>query len=206
MTKLTFKVEGSGFDALVNIAEGFGPAIKKEMATAVNKTAKFHVGQIAKEVTKHVALKQKEVKEVISVKKGSKSRPTAEVNLEKTSRFPLKRFGARQTKSGVTYRIEKGGKRKKIHNAFGPDIPRLGNNVFARKGKERLPIRKLFGVSAAGVYGKQNLKKVSKEQIEERLQYELNRRVRAVKVRLIRKNGRAKGLSTAQINQQISRL
>lgn len=207
MTKvLTMKVEGSGFDAIVNLANGFGPAIQKEMVIAVNRTAKFEKKQIAKRVSKEVAIKQKDAKKVIDVRKAQRGRPTAEVNLHKTNRLPLKRFGARQTKSGVSYRISKKGGRQKISNAFGPNIGRLGNHVFVRVSKKRKPIRKLYGVSVAGVYGKHNMIVASKKGLSERLEYELNRRVRAINVRLIRRNGRKKGLSTDAINQQIAAL
>lgn len=204
---LKLKVEGGGFDAVVNLSEGFGPAIKKESTIAVNKTAKFHKNQIAKEVTKHVRLKQKDVKQVIDVETARRSgAPTAIVLLNKTAKISLKRYGARQTKSGVTYRISRQGGRQKIQGAFGPKITKLGGHVYKRRGKARLPIQKLHGPSPAGVYNKQKLLPVSKKQLTERLEYEMNRRVRAIKVRLIRKNGRIKGLSTDQINQQISRL
>jgi len=202
---INMKIEGQGFDALVNIAEGFGPEISKEATIAVNRTAKFHKNQIAKEVTKHVKLKQKDVKEVIDVEKSrSRTRPMAKVIVNKTSRLSLKRFGARQTKSGVSYRISKSGKRGKIKDAFIVD--KLGGHVFRRKGKKRLPIQKLYGVSVAGVYNKQNLYPISEKLIAERLNYEMLRRVRAVNVRLIRRKGRANGLSTDQINQQLSKL
>lgn len=201
------KIEGGGFDSLVSLTEGFGPALQKEAAYAATNTVKFHKKQIAKSVTKHVALKQKDVKEVIDVERASRGRqPTASLTVNKTKRLSLKRFGARQTKSGVSYRISKTGKRGKIHDAFGPKIPRLGNHVFRRKGKGRLPIVKLYGASVAGVYGKQQLIKISKVQLEERLAYELNRRVRAVKIRLLRRQGRKDGLSKEQINQQIANL
>ena len=203
--KLGVRVEGNGFNAVKNVTDGFGPAMKKEMTTAVNKTSKFHKNEIARSISKKVAIKQKDVKKVIDVKKAT-IRPTATVTVNKTSRLSLKYFGARQTKSGVSYRIEKGGKRRKLRDAFGPSIPRLGGHVYRRTGSARLPIKKLHGPSPAGVYNKHGLLRVSKEQLEARLDYELNRRVRAVKVRLIRKRGRRKGLSTDQINQQLAAL
>ena len=203
--KLSVRVEGNGFDAIKNITDGFGPAMKKEMTTAVNKTSKFHKNEIARSISKKVAIKQKDVKKVIDVKKAT-IRPTATVTVNKTTRLSLKYFGARQTKSGVSYRIEN-GKRRKLRDAFGPSIPRLGNHVYRRAGSARLPLKKkLQGPSPAGVYNKHGLLRVSKEQLEARLDYELNRRVRAVKVRLIRKRGRIKGLSTDQINQQLAAL
>lgn len=60
--------------------------------------------------------------------------------------IPLRRFDARQTKAGVTFRPYVTGGRKLIPGAFGPNIPAIGRGVFKRRGKSRLPIKRLPGL------------------------------------------------------------
>ena len=55
--------------------------------------------------------------------------------------IPLKAFSARQTKRGVT--ASAWGKRELYDGAF--KVESLGGNVFTRKSKDRLPIKKLWG-------------------------------------------------------------
>jgi hypothetical protein len=75
----------------------------------------------------------------------------------RTGRLDLSYFKPIQTAVGVSIIIYKRRGITQIRSAFGPNIPRLGHNVFKRKGKARLPIRKLPGVSVASVYLRANL-------------------------------------------------
>jgi hypothetical protein len=67
--------------------------------------------------------------------------------------IPLKDYAARQTKKGVTARVSP-GKRKLIshrgNRAF--IVQKIGAHVFAREGKDRLPIKKLFGPSLPSTF------------------------------------------------------
>lgn len=66
-----------------------------------------------------------------------------EVTMAVDKRIPLRYFGAKQTKTGVNYKIEKAGPRKSIPGAFGPGVQRLGSNVFVRAySKQMGPFRK----------------------------------------------------------------
>lgn len=58
-------------------------------------------------------------------------------------------------KAGVTYKIERGGKRSFIPQAF--IIERFGSHVFKRRGKERLPIFRPMGPSPWGVFVKNKM-------------------------------------------------
>ncbi len=127
--------------------------VKKEKNIAAWKAARKGESAIAKEVTSELATKQKTVKQHIRKKRLSFG---ASVALKKSARIPLKDFGARQKKVGVSYRISKSEGRKTIPGAF--QGPRPGvmkaswkGNVFKRVGKARLPIVKLYGPSPWGV-------------------------------------------------------
>jgi hypothetical protein len=142
----------------------------KQIAGALNDTAKHEKTNISTLIREKVNIQKRDLDKHIFVTRASSRHLVATVSMQKTERLSLKYFGARQTKKGVTYRISKaatpagkGGRRRagpkeRIPDAFGPNIPRLGGNVYRRKrlgdGKTspRLPIVKLHGPSAWAVF------------------------------------------------------
>lgn len=148
----------------------------KQIAGALNDTAKHEKSNVSKLLREKVNIQKRDIDKHIFISRAYPKHLVATVHLEKTDRISLKYFQARQTKKGVTYRIAKaatpvgrGGKRssgpkERIPDAFGPNIPRLGGNVYRRKrlgdGKKapRLPIVKLHGPSAWGVFIRHNMR------------------------------------------------
>lgn len=161
----------------VAVIKALGNVVKnlpRELEIIASKTAKETESIIAKQVTEHHAVLQRDVKKQISRRKIGKT--GAEVALAKSKRIPLRDFSARETKSGVTYRIEKGGKRKKIKTAF--KLERLRGRVFRREDKERLPIIQLFGPSPWGVFKKHKLNVPSTKQIKKEMNEQASERLR----------------------------
>lgn len=126
--------------------------LEKAIARASRRVAKQGVTFISSEIRGKVNIKKSDLdRKVLSAKQRGKTGQT--ITLQATSRFPLKYFGATQTKKGVAYKIPSGkGKKKIALGAFGPNIPRLGGQVFRRAGTRRLPIVPLFGVSPWGTF------------------------------------------------------
>jgi hypothetical protein len=154
--------------------------LKRETATAINATARKTVNLLAKEIGKELATPQKEIKRKITVSdKAKPQKLAATVKQRPTSRLSLKRFSARQTSKGVSYKISKSDGRKTILGAFIP--PRLGNHVYRRRTDARLPIDKLEGPSPWGVTVKKRLDKlIAKRDVKPELIKQINRRIRAV--------------------------
>lgn len=122
--------------------------LRKELRIVSWKVSGKTKSLIAKEVTKELAVAQKVVRRHLKAKRVE---PTgALVRLEYQARIPLRDYKARQTKKGVSYKISKTKGRSKIASAF--IVNKLGNHVFVRSGKSRLPIRKLYGPSPWGVF------------------------------------------------------
>lgn len=168
--------------------------IPKVLAAAVNDTAKQEKVQVSKRIRDKVNIKKKDIDKHIHFSRASAANPACVLRLSKSTRLGLKYFGARQTAKGVTYKIDKGGGRKRLPHAFGPGIARLGGQVYERKvesGKRvaRLPIRKLQGPSPWGVFVKSGMLGPTKESIEANLRKNLDRRV---KFELLKKSGRIK--------------
>jgi len=163
--------------------------LPREMATAINATAKATQRQMAKEVTKELSVPQKVVASTLSQsRKASRSELKAAVRLSKTKRISLKEFGARQTKAGVSAKISKSKGRTTVPGGFqGPKVgamlARWRGNAFKRLAKTRLPIVKLQGPSPWGVFVKTGATKASVEFAQQELEKQVQRRIRAVMVR-----------------------
>lgn len=128
--------------------------LNKALVGAVNDTAMATKRQMASAIYDRIMIKKKDISPHIRVKRAHKSRPSATVSLSETHRLSLKRFGARQIKSGVSYKIERKGARQRIPGAFGPNIAALGGHVFRRVDATSRRIIKLRGPSPWGVYVK----------------------------------------------------
>ena len=200
--QLTIAVRGNGFNALRNLATDFRVDLAKETVIATRNTAKAHRREISKNVRQYVAMTNRADMRTVRVISGNRANTSASIHIALTERPSLKEFKARQTKKGVTYKIRKGGKRRLIESAF-LGKGGLNGHVYLRRTKARLPVFKIYGVSVAAVYGQNDLIALSTDQILARLDVEMQKRVRSIIVRTIRKQGRTEGLSTDQINARI---
>jgi len=103
----------------------------------------------------------------------------ATVRQSPTDRLPLRVFGAKQTKKGVSVRISKREGRKVINGAF--IIAKYNNNVYVRPGKSRATGGSRKGPSPWGVTVKNALDKVvAKRDVEPELLKQIDRRIRAI--------------------------
>lgn len=163
--------------------------LPRELATAVNATAKATKRQMAKEVTQELAVPQKVVVATLKeTRKATKAELKAAVRINKTGRISLKEFGARQNKKGVSYKISKSQGRKFVPGAFqGPKPGAISakwrGHAFKRVGKSRLPIVKLKGPSPFGVFVKRGATPKVVDFADAELEKQVKRRVRAVMVR-----------------------
>lgn len=158
-------------------------SLPRELAAVINKVAKRTEKSISMEIRKEVVVTAGSLKSKIKNRqKASAGSPSAVVGLNHENRLGLQHFKARQTKTGVSYKISKTGGRKSIAGAFmGPKpgilAPRLYGGVFKRVGAQRLPIVKLRGVSPYGVYAKNEMSKEEVLRIENDLKTEMERRI-----------------------------
>ena len=159
--------------------------LPKELSIALNATAKKVSTKMSKQVREELVIKAGDVKKSLAIKR--KARPQslgAVVQLSKSARLPLKYFGATQRKKGVGYKISKTDGRRIAPGAF--ISAKLGGQVFKRAGKSRLPIFKLYGASAGGVYTKKYMEVETVRDGSIELRKQIQRRVRFV---LLKKQG-----------------
>ena len=150
------------------------PAVIARVINATaRRTAKGIKTEISKGIREKVNLKKADVDDKIVIRtRGS----NISVVLMESYRFGLNRFGARQTRKGVSYRISKQGGRTTIPGAF--IVESKGGNVFRRTGESRLPIQILRGLSPWGAYVQNDgLDERIRDAGSERFQRELVRRI-----------------------------
>jgi len=169
---------------LENAAKAAGKKLPRELAIAVNKSGKFAKREISKQIREELAAKKKVVDTAISVRgKATAQHAGITVVVKAGKRLPLRDFGARQIRKGVSYRTSKTTGRKRIDGAF--QGPRPGvmkaswrGRVFKRVGKKRLPIQQLWGPSPWGVYVKRKMPTVTRKRVRKELKKQIDARTR----------------------------
>tara|TARA_R110000868_G_scaffold389526_5_gene658766 strand:+ start:133 stop:717 length:585 start_codon:yes stop_codon:yes gene_type:complete len=183
---------------LKRLRESVGKAKKKfgrELAAAINATAKKTKLDMGRDVRSVIAIKKKESEAPLKIQaKATADQPKTTVSIAKTRRLGLRHFGARQDKKGVSFKISKQGGRQRVDGAFQGPKPGVMNtkwkgNAFRRVGKERLPIIHLRGVSAFGAYVKNKFTKPQIKRINDELRKQMERRIN---LNILRANGLVK--------------
>lgn len=176
--KLSVTVDKRQLRSIEKTLGEIGVKVPRVLASSVNDTTKKQKTKVSRQIRQFVNIKKRDIDRHISFSRASVRRPSAEFRVAKGQRLPLKYFGARQTKKGVTYRISRLGKgRKMIAGAFGPKIPRLGGHVFRRRGRKRLPIVKLHGPSVLAVFHTVRTVKQTSKDMSDDLYKAIDRRV-----------------------------
>jgi hypothetical protein len=125
---------------------------RRAISRGLNKAAANVRTSASTAIRKRRALSAKVVREAIAIRRARPDRLVS--SLVVTGRpIPLKEYKARQTKSGVTAQVSPGPRKLITHagnRAF--IIDKIGGHVFARQGKARLPVKKLFGPSLPSTF------------------------------------------------------
>jgi len=189
---IAIDIDAKKLKELLAATKKAGKSFPKELAQAINQVSKKTRVDIGRDIRKTVALKKADSEKPIKVlSTATTGKLSATVRLNKTRRLGLNAFGARQDKSGVSYKISKNGGRKRVAGAFQgprPGVMKVSwrGNAFKRVGKARLPIRKLRAVSAWGAYAKNDLSGPQVKAIEAELAKQMERRI---KLNILRANG-----------------
>jgi hypothetical protein len=124
-------------------------ALPKVMSRALNRTATGARTATSRMLSKEIGLKVGDVRKKLVLIRASYRRWRSAITISR-KRIPLIRFGARQTKKGVTYKKQR--KRILIRHAFITTMASGHTGVFKRKFSRRLPISELRGPSLGQVY------------------------------------------------------
>lgn len=141
--KITVELRGKGLAAFTAGAKNLAsPKAKAAARMALNDTGRQVNTQVKRALVKQSGIKYG------AINKGVKQEFATNARLEfkiigTGKHFGLTDFGARQTKRGVS--AAPWAKRRIFPSTFF--AKKLGNQVFVRTGKARLPIKKLYGPS-----------------------------------------------------------
>lgn len=132
--------------------EALGKDAPKASARAINRTLATVNTQAVRGIAEDLGVAQKHVRPSLRIYRANTN--SLRGSLQGTGRrIPLYDFAARQTKKGVSYRMQ--GQRKTIASAFIATMRSGHTGVFARKGgAKRLPIAELKGPSVPHVFRK----------------------------------------------------
>ena len=145
---MKLSVQETGLQELLKGLSNAAKNIPRELYTVLNKAGSKTKIAMAREVGQEITAKAKSIKEQIKIHK-DRHNMAVTVSLYKSGRIPLRDFGAKNTKKGVTAKISKTAGKKIYPNSF--IITKFGNHVFNRVGKERFPLLKPRGPSPWGV-------------------------------------------------------
>jgi len=202
----TVFVDSTQFDRLSLAVAAAGKNLRKEMAAAVNDAVKKGELKIANDIGDVLKMKKAKIKKSIKTpRRATEANPQGSVTLWWSDREGLEHFGARHIKDGVSYQIGIGNKggRKKVSGAFmGPKpgtlAAKLHGGVYMRvgakvkmtkgrrKGKMAQRIVRLFGVSPAGAYLKNNMGDTLPFYLTDYLKHQIERRIN---LNVLRANG-----------------
>jgi hypothetical protein len=184
-------IDPSQLKKLEQAIAGTPRKLQTELRLAVNATAKKTVRIMAKQISLQVKTPIKAITPKIKIsRKATGEALSAEVFIRPSARIPLRDFGARQTKTGVSYQIDRKGKRAVLPGAF--TVESLGGHVFQRfgektfkhtgryAGKFRQRIDKKYGPSPWGVFVKGQARGPSVEECKAELAKQIDRRIQFI--------------------------
>jgi hypothetical protein len=148
MAVITFDVS----QVLKNIGEiPRGPA-RRAIVRGLNKTATNVRTAASVAIRGKRSLSAKVVKDAMAIRKANAQSLVSSIVVTGKP-IPLRDYKARQTKKGVTVLVTP-GKRTLVqhHGNKAFTIGKLGGHVFARQGKARLPVKKLYGPSLPSTF------------------------------------------------------
>ena len=180
------EIDGS---ELLRIAEALKESpkeIRLAVAHAANETAKSVRTKVGKEVNAEYAIKQRDIKKTIKIRRAKVNSATAEV-ISEGERIPLHYFkhspkNEKRTRYGVKAQVKREGGLKVIKpNSAGNKAFKVkihdSSMIFIRKGEKRIPIKKLHTLSVPQMISDINGKSPVIKRIQLHTQKELAKKV-----------------------------
>lgn len=175
---MAFRFSASNADIVSEQMRRYGRnMVERALPAALNKTITGVRTDGVRMAAAEMGVTQKVAREGTRIEKASRARPLAAIIFAGRP-LPLIGFDPRQTKAGVSAKAY--GQRKVYRGTFLARFKSGGVHVAHRKGKARLPIRKLWGPGLANTVSKPVFLSQLNEKAKVRLRNELRRAVTAV--------------------------
>lgn len=157
---------------------------KTVLVRAINRSATAAKTRSSVLIRKNYIVKAEDIKKRIKIRNATASNLSAQIRASGPV-TPLMKFDVTPNSPEtviVRARVKKGSGRKVIKHGFVNKMSNSHVNVFTRVGKNRLPIKGLYGPSIAQMMGKDEIAeeiiKRGQTVLDERLEHELNRLLR----------------------------
>ncbi len=153
--------------------------LEKATTSAINKAAKTALSRTESFIMETYSIRKKDLNEVVKLIKANVNRNYANV-IVKEKAIGLYKFRPRQTQKGVTASVKRGERKlyrskDSKRGSFIATMKSGHEGVYIRKGKEKLPIKELFGPSAIQLFSSDRALDKIQEIFIERFEIELNR-------------------------------
>lgn len=159
---MEIKMKLNGVDKL--LATLNPTAAKKATVRTLNELGSNLKTQTVKETRKRYNIKARNLKSKLKVRKANYGNFKWTMDIPNSARPNLINFSAKRVKTGVSIKVMNSGGRSVVKGAF---IGNKGSTVFTRKGKDRLPIKTVSGLSPSQMISKglrdRKLKEVEKK-------------------------------------------
>lgn len=185
MARVHVEIEPRKLAEVERLLRDIPRGVPRALSGAINDTSRRQRTQFSRQIRERVNIKKRDIDRQITVKKSTVKTLSGWIRIESSRRLSLSYFGGRQTKKGITYRINKKGGRQFIASAFmvqkkylknaPPDA--TGEISFRRQGKKRLKIVALKGPTAYAVFLENDLLEPGERDTAAELSRNLDRRV-----------------------------
>lgn len=159
-----------------------GPA-RRAIIRGLNKTASNVRVSASRAIRQRRSLSAKVVNDALAIRRANAQRLISSIVVTGKP-IPLRDYKARPTKRGVTVQVSKGSRKLIEHRGNRAFIVnKIGGHVFAREGKGRLPIKKLFGPSLPSTFLQEQVRRAwtataleaMPKRLAEEVRYELSK-------------------------------
>jgi hypothetical protein len=180
------RVEVDAAPVLAILESLSSPALEQVAALAINDTLKNAEVQAARVIAPAMGAPSRAVKAALAIERAT---PSSLAGALVARGKPLKmiEFRPRETRHGVQVRI--GGDVETYRRAFIATMRTGHRGVFERKGRERGPIRELYGASVPGYMARSDVLPLIQQTLADRLNVNLARQLDR---RMRREAGKAK--------------
>lgn len=161
--------------------QSFPKAAEKVVIKSINQAAAPVMRGVPAHVRREYHVAAKPVKESVAIEKATVSNNEAVITA-KSKKLPLKQFGTRGSKKGVSTRVKRKGQPSKLRHAFigkgvldghvmervGRALPRQRKGRYTGPVRPRLPISKLYGPAVPWMVAQKMVKDEIIEEAQER--------------------------------------
>lgn len=169
---LSFSVDTSQMVAFTEQLKAYPNALQGAIVRAVNKSLTQGRRESTRLISQKYNIKQKDVIDSVVMHRAQPANATGRLTIHPERRPGLAKFGARQTKKGITYQTQRGKGRTLIPGAFGypkskPNWVAIQNISHVNKGrskaekadKRRTRLKFLQGITVWGMFASMNNQK-----------------------------------------------